>query len=591
MKRLTRSMTLLMALCLILALFAGCGGNQGTAGTPTPAGSETPGTTTTPGTETPAATPDPDSPYHFAPGNYEVGEDGIATEKYEYTLPISTTDEVLTYWTTCYTPNYIDEASYAESPFPVEVERQTGVNIEYQIISLENRAQNYAVLLAADDLPDMVTNANAYHVGVFEDAITLDNYYVNLYDYKEYAPNYFYEVAKNPEDEQMQNSVYLSDDVVGLFYCLRDQVYPQNALFVRSDWLDIIGWEASDIVTWDDTHELLTLFKSQIPTATYPLLVFNCLEAAGNHWNMFDTLAYVSPYGLSMQVDENGQVFACNTTFRDYNLMSSFNAWYNEGLIDPNWGSYSNMTSEGCNANYYNDMYGYISLATGDIATEGAVLDAPDAEWIPLHDPVLEEGQVLHLGGYSTRVYYGAVAVSTNCENIELAISWLDWRYSDPGADLMSWGVEGVAWEYNEEGERQVTEYVTSSPGKNMTMFLLIQCMNTLTDAGLDINSAHYSFPGGEQVIEAYDYLRERNYDGAFEWPSGCSLSNEELNEVMEYQTDVLTYISENYLAFLDGSKPLSEWADYEAGLQSIGLQEILDVYQNALDTYNAQNA
>ena len=48
-------------------------------------------------TPAPAPTEEP-SPYNFAAGKYAVNEKGIPLEKYEYELPLTTTDEKFTYW-------------------------------------------------------------------------------------------------------------------------------------------------------------------------------------------------------------------------------------------------------------------------------------------------------------------------------------------------------------------------------------------------------------------------------------------------------------------------------------------------------------
>jgi hypothetical protein len=58
--------------------------------------------------------------------------------------------------------------------------------------------------------------------------------------------------------------------------------------------------------------------------------------------------------------------------------------------------------------------------------------------------------------------------------------------------------------------------------------------------------------------------------------------------EVNSLSGDLMTYISENYLAFVDGSKPLSEWDSYEKGLADIGLADFLAIYQEAYDAYKA---
>ena len=50
--------------------------------------------------------------------------------------------------------------------------------------------------------------------------------------------------------------------------------------------------------------------------------------------------------------------------------------------------------------------------------------------------------------------------------------------------------------------------------------------------------------------------------------------------------SDMATFIRENYLAFVDGSIPMSQWDTYAAGLEVVGLDRYLAVYQQAYDNY-----
>ncbi len=580
-----KKLALLLALALVIALFAGCGGNS------TPPAPDAGGESAESGTPAPTDEGGEEEPaYNKGPYDFARDERGIATEKYEYELPLTTEDTILSFWTCCYTPFYI-ETDYKDSPFPIELENKTGVKIDYILISPESRSENLSILLASDALPDIISQANYYYTGVFQDAITEDNWFANIYDYREYCPNYMYEITRDPSDKAIHNAVFMEEDVIGAFYCLRDKAYKQNSIFVRSDWLKRLGMTRDDIVTWQDTHDLLTLFKSQIETATYPCLLFNTLESAGTHWNMYDTVAWVSPYGAQVYVDENGQVYAAHTTDRDRLLMTDIAQWFSEGLFDPDWMSYSDLTNDSFRTKWVDDQFGYMILATSDCSTERHVLDDPDADWLALRDPVLEKGQTLHLGDERSRVYYGSASVSAKCENIPLAMSWIDYRYSTSGSEFMSWGVEGVCWEYNENGEKRVSEFLCKNPTYNYTMLLLIYCMNTLCDPGLDLNYVHYCYDGGDIVIEAYDYLETRNYDGAYEYPSAISFDLEQITKISNYSSDVLTYISENFLAFVDGSTPMSEWDKYVDNFETVGLYDLLAVYQEAYDDYMAENA
>ncbi|NMA37552.1 MAG: hypothetical protein GX942_04515 [Papillibacter sp.] len=151
-----KKLAFILALVFVLALFAGCGGkNTGNTGNnaakPTASGNDTAKPTDQP--DTPTEEP---SPYNFAIGKYEVNEAGFPTEKYVYELPLSTTGESFTKWTTCYTPQFIPEDGWGSIETWAGVREMTGVIIEYDVVSSDTRSQNFSVLLASDQLHDII---------------------------------------------------------------------------------------------------------------------------------------------------------------------------------------------------------------------------------------------------------------------------------------------------------------------------------------------------------------------------------------------------------------------------------------------------
>ena len=169
-----RNLAFVLVLLFVLALFAGCGSKNDTAAnnstdndtavtdnTGSNAGAEA--------TETPEV--EEDSPYNFAKG-FKADANGIATEKYAYELPLTTTDETFSYWMTNFTPQYLPEEGFGATELPMEVEKRTGVKIEYVVVASEARAENFAVLAASDELCDMTCNANMFYKGgSFRDSI------------------------------------------------------------------------------------------------------------------------------------------------------------------------------------------------------------------------------------------------------------------------------------------------------------------------------------------------------------------------------------------------------------------------------------
>ncbi|MBR6654730.1 MAG: hypothetical protein IKL27_08395, partial [Oscillospiraceae bacterium] len=154
-----KALALILAVLMVVAMFAGCGKDETTTpGTNTPS-SSTPTTPEQGGDETPV---EEDSPYNFAKGKFEYNADGYVDESYSYELPLSTTDEVFTYWTTCWTPQYIPEGGLQELETLAYMEDITGVHIEYEAIASDQRSTNFSVLMAADDLRDIMDQATYF---------------------------------------------------------------------------------------------------------------------------------------------------------------------------------------------------------------------------------------------------------------------------------------------------------------------------------------------------------------------------------------------------------------------------------------------
>ena len=116
-------------------------------------------------------------------------------------------------------------------------------------------------------------------------------------------------------------------------------------------------------------------------------------------------------------------------------------------------------------------------------------------------------------------------------------------------------------------------------------MIMLIYALNSIVEPGLYVNYA-YNAPGNEIAL---DYLAQWDnvaHDNAYVYPSVITFTAEQNDILAQYGSDLESYLSENYLQFVDGSKPLSEWDSYVAELNKIGLDQVLAVYQSAYDDF-----
>ncbi len=450
-------------------------------------------------------------------------------------------------------------------------------------------AENFSLLLAADDLCDITTHAASYYGGPIKNAVVQEEYFVNLYDYKDYCPNFLYEIIRDPNDKDLINTVFIEPTLITQFIELKDRGVLGGGYFTRGDWLEDWGMTADAIVTVEDTYNMLMLRKTD-KGLEYPMFLFSTVESSFYEYVCYDTYLVASTTGLNQLYVKDGQVKLVNMNENDLQGITMFNKWYNDGLIDPDWMSITSNTD--VDDKIHGGEYNYIMAApTG--AAEMADTNGPDdvIGWVPLKKPLLTEDQVLHLGLSPSRQHYGTAAIATTCENIPLAVTWVDYRYSPEGAFDCTWGVEGVTFEYNESGEPYQTEFLYANENVPIMMFLLYATFNTITDPGLQFVAGQYAYPGGEKGLFALDYWASVPYDGAYQWPRTLNtddFTEEDRATYNALSADIVTYIGENFPQFIDNSKPLSDWDSYVQTLVDMGINEVIALYQTYYDAYIA---
>lgn len=74
--------------------------------------------------------------------------------------------------------------------------------------------------------------------------------------------------------------------------------------------------------------------------------------------------------------------------------------------------------------------------------------------------------------------------------------------------------------------------------------------------------------------------------DGDYLLPA-VSLTEEESETARSPLADIQTYVDENVAKFINGTRSVDEFDDFVADIESMGLADIIDVYQAALGRYN----
>ncbi len=355
-------------------------------------------------------------------------------------------------------------------------------------------------------------------------------------------------------------------------------------LFINKNWLANVQMEVP--TTTEELYQLLLAFKEQDANGNgdlndeIPLCLYD--------WASLQD-AFFGAFGLSNRGKHN-QIVDCNEETGGVRLIASsedyrcyleyLNRLYTEGLLDNN---VFTITSEQWIANASLDRIGVFAstnLATlpSDKADNWVAIDTAltgpngDNLWAPIranfHSP-------------------GAAVIPSTCEDPALVLRWLDYFWTDEGTLFYHMGIEGETFVANEDGSY---DYAPA----------LYDQINSGSQSFDDIIATYSPYPGGSNpTVEIAPYFRGGEmatvpaqaarslflYGPTEYWPS-FTFTAEENSRLDIIQYDINKYTSEARIAFVSGKKPFSEWDSYKEQLHSLGEDELLDIYQAAVDRY-----
>ena len=538
MKNAKKLVALLLSLALVLSLGA-CGGNGGSS----TSSEASPSSTTE---ESGAAAESGDE------SQAETAETG------EFQLPIVDEPTTLSYFVADDSNAAIMTTDWNDNEFYQEMERRTGVHLEFEMVSSADYQTNFNLMIASGNLADMIyVGASYYAEGV--DAAIDDGYFLDLTDLvDEYMPNY---EKVRTSDVQYELLSTTDSGRLGAVYELRQSKQgPWLGLWIRQDWLDDLGLDTP--VTFDDYHEVLTAFKNE-KGATAPLIL-NFSGSDGEFGTMSGGLNVLN----SWQLDETGKVNfgPYMDAWKEY--VTIMHQWYTEGLIDPDFMATDERTA---------DMAKVVTGASGVFAalyTMPSVYEAasedPNMNLAPVNPPVMNEGDEGHIrlrDSYTS----GNTAISADSENWEVALRWLDYLYTEEGALLANYGVEGDTFEFDENGEPVFTDKILNNEnGWTMTQTVASYlCPSAGIANWSDWTRELAGVPEKDQAC--YDVWSEFSDD--WRLPSSVTLTQDESTERAALYADISTIVKEQTAQFISGALDIeSNWDAYISALEASGM-------------------
>lgn len=483
----------------------------------------------------------------------------------------STDSDKITCWMPLVSNASMVVSNFGETELAKELKNRTGVEVEYIHPPQGQEAEKFSIVVASSNLPDIIEYnwleypggpAKAIKEGVIIDIAQYKDKAKNLYDYLD--NNNEIKKLATTDDGQLFSFPFVRGD---------ESLNFSGGLIIRQDWLDDLGLAMPK--TPDEWENVLAAFKEKKgSTAPFSFMSTSIFASAFNTTTDYYVEDGKVKYG---PLDEG---------FKPY--LETMNKWYKEGLIDPSFATLDNKTVE---ANILNGTSGVAQGSIGSgigkwmasAKTEGYSLSGAPVP-VPTRDAKAKFG-VYQLPVTASRTAFDAI--STGCKNIDAAIKYLDYGYSEEGRMLYNFGIEGKSYEMK-DGYPTYTEEITNNPdGLSMTVALAKYTRSYSTGPFIQDKRYMEQYASLPQQKEAWATWSDTDV-AKYTLPH-LYMKNDELTEYAQLNNDINTYVNEIVSKFIIGAEPIANYDNMVAQLHTRGIDRMLELKQAAYDRYLAR--
>ena len=434
-------------------------------------------------------------------------------------------------------------------------EKNVGVDIDWQEPASGQSAEQFNLIVATSDLPDIMYYSWATSYPGGPDAAIADGKIVALNDYiEEYAPNFSAYLDAHPDVRQE-----ITTDS-GNIYC-----FPGVYTYTSQD---------SDV--WQDTIDREPYEESFIGLVVRKDL----LDKAG--------------LDIPVTLDD---WYEALVAFKDKEYLAFMNKLYSEGLLDPDFmvQDRTNVQSKVING----EVGAWVEMmptGLGNLRRQ-VLADDPNSEFYPVGvlNPVLEEGQQLvYKQGNAAYIGSGA-AITTSCEDIATACRVLDYGWSEEGNRILNWGIEGESYEFV-DGWPKLTDSIVNNdqgiaPSEAFGVYRNLNGPYPMDHSQRLESKRDYTLQEGEvdENLKSLD-LWSSSANGTVRagLPSTTMLTEESAEYANAYN-ELSTYAAEMFSKFVMGNESLDNFAKYQDNLKALGLDTVLQLQTTALERYNSR--
>lgn len=482
---------------------------------------------------------------------------------------------------------------YSELLLYQEMEKRTGIHIDFiHPIAGSTGSEAFLTMISAGELPDIIEyDWNSYNGGT--QAAIDDGLIVELNDYlKDHAPNFYNymegEIGKANDYLYKFQSTTSEGNYYGFTRLNVGEARMFDAFYVRADLLK--KWGMDIPVTIDDWTALFAKAKSEGIETPFT-------SGNGLVMNKYMYISFQNGFGVGSGFylnDDNKVVFGpFEKGYKEY--IAQLAEWVKLGYVDSGFVTNAGDVTRGKMAT------GQAIASLGGIGgTIGKVLPAgqaenPEFEIVACPYPVAKEGDRIKYLGVAGEATGIANTISTECPNVEKAVEWCDFVYSEEGFLLQTFGIEGDTYTVEEKnGEKHYvyTDKITQpeKSGVNSVAEALYKYMLPANHPGLDQHADYLD--GYYQHQCQKDALKIVNSDTEtvrkHVLPT-LNFTEEEIDRKTDIEMQVYDALEVALSNIILGRESIDTYDKAIQTAKDDGYAELIEIYQAAYDRYMAK--
>jgi putative aldouronate transport system substrate-binding protein len=465
---------------------------------------------------------------------------------------------------------------WSENEAVKEFMRRTGVTLKFTHPPSGQDKEQFNIMIATGDLPDIIIGYFHDYKGGAEAAMT-NGLLMNIDELVEhYAPNYKKNFLADPEVNKLVRSdngtiIKFGQGLMSSASSTTTYIGPM----LRGDYLARTGLGVPETI--DEWYAVLNAFKAQG--------VETPLVWGRKGWDPYEIgNGFVSAYGVTLRGfcrDDANKVMFSPIEPKYKEFLTTMNKWYKEGLLDRDF----SVHSPGDHVEPML-MNGKAGAAVVHLETSGkfqkAVVEAgnPSASLIPAPQVKLTRDQQIKLVYRLNRFYGDSWYITKNCKYPKEAVMLADALYLTENGALFNLGIEGKSYMLDENQKVYYTDEMKANSEKITATYKNGFLMGLGSPYENRDGNSNYPYEAQSTAFKLW-----RQESDANKMPE-IIRTEQESKDYTNIMNDIHTYTDDMMIKFIMGLEPLDQWDAYVAQVKSMRIDDAIKIQQDALNRF-----